>query len=99
MLQIHLNNIHKKDLIVHLAFNSVVLTFLLAFIDEGAYNFSWMKDTSSWGAILIYFSMIYLTQLFLFKLALGKFEKLGKITSYSFILGAITLMLSLGLSN
>jgi len=99
MLQTNLSVIFRKDLILHLAINSFVLTLLLAFIDEGAYNFNWMNDTGSWGALFVYFGIIYLIQLLVFKLALRNFEKLGKIVSYVAVVSAIVIMISLGLSN
>ena len=35
-----------------LAISSLSMILLLAFIDEGNYNFSWVYDAGTWGALV-----------------------------------------------
>ena len=91
-----LNILFRLDLILYLAVSSLGLTLFLAFVDEGNYNFNWAYDVGSWGAILVYFGLIYLIHLLVFKLALGKFEKIGKAISLISTVTVITIMIYLG---
>lgn len=49
-----------KVLFIRWAFiTSVVITFFLFYIDEGYYNFKWMKDPGNWMALVIYVMLIW----------------------------------------
>lgn len=46
---------------------SILLTFLLCYIDEGYYDFRWMKDWGNWIAFAIYVGVMYAMQELLYK--------------------------------
>ena len=96
MIQAKLNNLIRHDLIAHLVINSIVLTLLLAFIDEGRNDFSWIYDIGSWAALIVYFGIILSLQLLIFKVILRKYENVGKVVSYIAIITSIVLMIYLG---
>lgn len=56
--------ISKKYLIVLL--NAIVITLFLFYIDEGYYNFNWMKEKGAWLIFSIYVMLIASLQLFLY---------------------------------
>ncbi len=63
----------KKQLLIFGSI-AVVLTFFLAYIDEGNYDFSWMSDPGSWITVFIYIGVLTLLQFFLW----GVFRVMGK---------------------
>lgn len=40
--------------------SALFVVFLLFFIDEGYYNFNWMKEPMNWFAFFLYFGLILL---------------------------------------
>lgn len=44
---------------------AIMLTFFLAFIDEGYYDFRWMSDPGNWIAVVFYVGIIWAFQLLL----------------------------------
>lgn len=37
---------------------ALVVTFILCYIDEGYYNFQWMRDPSNWAGFMIYVTIL-----------------------------------------
>lgn len=54
----------KKYLIILL--NAIVITLFLFYIDEGYYNFNWMKEKGAWLIFSIYVMLIASLLLFLY---------------------------------
>ena len=69
---------NRKALITFLA-SSIILTNILFFMDEGYYDFRWMKDPGNWIAFLIYSIPVFLMQLLFFHILLKKYTSSGKI--------------------
>ncbi len=63
----------QKDLSLFLVL-ALVGTFILAYIDEGNYNFHWMKDRGSWIAVLLYTTFFFTAQLFVYKVVLHNMQ-------------------------
>ncbi len=59
---------------------SILVIFFLFFIDEGAYNFEWMKAPGNWVAFFIYFSGFTLGQYLTYSLILGRYQRKNKLT-------------------
>ncbi|MGB0177283.1 MAG: hypothetical protein ACPF9D_08955 [Owenweeksia sp.] len=51
-----------------LALSSVLVTLFLFFIDEGYYDFRWMKDWGNWIVFVIYVAGIYFGQWLVYNL-------------------------------
>ena len=71
---------NRKDLITNRAiwlmlFMSIVITLLLAYIDEGYYNFQWAGDPGSWVAVGFYVGLFFSIQYVMLFLA----KKLGTL--------------------
>lgn len=69
--------------------SSILITFLLFYIDEGNYNFEWMLEPGSWVVFFIYAFPLYLTQV-LFSKVIVKPQKGWENTFLSIIIGSIT---------
>ncbi|MHC1706074.1 MAG: hypothetical protein AB9842_00995 [Bacteroidales bacterium] len=72
---------------------AIVITNILFFIDEGYYDFRWMKDFGNWVAFLIYCIPIFLFQLFMYHIILKKIKGSGK-TIISVMAGSALAVLS-----
>lgn len=75
---------------------AMVITLFLFYIDEGYYDFRWMKYGGNWVAFFIYVAVIYGAQL-LFTLPLFRFVPrfiliLGKIITIILIVLFLTLI-------
>ena len=53
---------HKTSII-----NSLILAFLLCYIDEGYYDFRWMREWGNWIDFALYVGVIYAMQELLYK--------------------------------
>ena len=71
-----------------LILSSVLIVFFLFFIDEGYYDFRWMKDPGNWIAFILYFVPVFGLQLFSLKVILRKYTGPGKLL-VSIIAGAV----------
>ncbi|MFY0644927.1 MAG: hypothetical protein JXR19_10715 [Bacteroidia bacterium] len=79
-----------------LAAATLVITLFLFFIDEGYYNFHWMRSVGNWIAFLIYFTLIFFFQLLISQVVLRNFHGKGKAV-ISIVLGTtIALLLAIG---
>ena len=64
---------------------SVVASLFLFYIDEGYYNFQWMKSWGNWIVFMIYAVIIFLVQqLFAFI-----FRKVFKVNNRNYLIAAI----------
>ena len=64
---------------------SVVASLFLFYIDEGYYNFQWMKFWGNWIVFIIYAVIIFLVQqLFAFI-----FKKVFKVNNRNYLIAAI----------
>ena len=64
---------------------SVVASLFLFYIDEGFYNFQWMKFWGNWIVFIIYAVIIFLVQqLFAFI-----FKKVFKVNNRNYLIAAI----------
>ena len=64
---------------------SVVASLFLSYIDEGYYNFQWMKFWGNWIVLIIYAGIIFLVQqLFAFI-----FRKVFKVNNRNYLIAAI----------
>ena len=64
---------------------SVVASLFLFYIDEGYYNFQWMKSWGNWIVLIIYAGIIFLVQqLFAFI-----FRKVFKVNNRNYLIAAI----------
>jgi len=77
--------------------SSVLITMLLAFIDEGNYNFQWVYDFGSWIAFFMYSIVFFFFQFLVFKVLLKKYQKAGKVLLSILIGTIIALMFMLGI--
>lgn len=59
----------KKQIIILLTASLSIILFLF-FIDEGNYNFSWMKNIGNWIAFMFYVSGIFCGQILFSKIIL-----------------------------
>lgn len=66
---------------------AIIFTFLLFYIDEGYYDFRWMKEWGNWIVFLLYVGVMYVFQEIFFKLTK---QKIGAI-----IFGVSTALISL----
>jgi hypothetical protein len=64
----------KKELldVVFIMSTAMIITFLLFYIDEGAYNFTWMNNVGNWIPFALYISGIVGGQVFINQLFLKK---------------------------
>ncbi len=69
--------------------SSVLITFLLFFVDEGYYNFNWMTNIGSWIPFVVYLLAIFSGQWLFSALLLKKYQGPGKL--YLSILGGATI--------
>ena len=64
---------------------SVVASLFVFYIDEGYYNFQWMKSWGNWIVFIIYAGIIFLVQqLFAFI-----FRKVFKVNNRNYLIAAI----------
>ncbi|UOK41785.1 MULTISPECIES: hypothetical protein [Flavobacterium] len=49
----------KLSLPLFSALNSFIVAQFLFFIDEGYYNFRWMKDLGNWMVFVVYFFVLF----------------------------------------
>ncbi|ESU24934.1 hypothetical protein FEDK69T_04900 [Flavobacterium enshiense DK69] len=49
----------KLNLPLFSALNSFIVAQFLFFIDEGYYNFRWMKDIGNWMVFVVYFFVLF----------------------------------------
>ncbi|MDX2196546.1 MAG: hypothetical protein NW207_09020 [Cytophagales bacterium] len=66
--------------------NTLLVTLFLFYIDEGYYNFKWMKNPLTWIGYFIYCLAIFSGQLLASDLLLKKYSGLAKILA-SIIIG------------
>lgn len=59
--------------------SSVLITFLLFFVDEGYYDFRWMTNIGSWIPFIVYLASIFSRQWFFSALLLKKYRARGKL--------------------
>lgn len=52
--------------------SAMMITFMLFYIDEGAYNFKWMRDAGNWIPFVLYTSGMIGGQVFIHQLFLKK---------------------------
>ena len=64
---------------------SVVASLFLFYIDEGCYNFQWMKSWGNWIVLIIYAGIIFLVQQ-LFALI---FREVFKVNNRNYLIAAI----------
>ena len=64
---------------------SVVASLFLFYIDEGYYNFQWMKSWGNWIVFMIYAGIIFLVQQ-LFALI---FSEVFKVNNRNYLIAAI----------
>ena len=64
---------------------SVVASLFLFYIDEGFYNFQWMKSWGNWIVFMIYAGIIFVVQL-LFALI---FREVFKVNNRNYLIAAI----------
>lgn len=76
---------------------SLLFTAFLCFIDEGAYNFEWVKQPSNWIFFFIYALFMLLGQTISDKYILRRFEDNGKSVLNAFIGIPLGLALLFGL--
>ncbi len=67
---------------------ALAFTILMAYIDEGNYNFNWMNEGGSWIAVLMYTSAMFGGQLFLSRVVLNRYSGIGKMLAV-IVLGSI----------
>ena len=78
---------------------SAGVTMLLFFVDEGFYDFRWMKDTRNWIAFAIYVTALTAGQVILHEIFLRKYNGVYKpvLTHVGgVVLGMIGLVMWLG---
>lgn len=88
---------HPKSKInpsVLLLMSAAAITFALFFIDEGYYDFRWMKNPGNWIAFVAYVLMLFVGQLAVLKLFLSKYRGGGKL-AISMVGGTALVMLIL----
>ncbi|MBV6643572.1 MAG: hypothetical protein KI791_22825 [Cyclobacteriaceae bacterium] len=71
---------------LYLLISSLSIACFLGFIDEGYYNFYWMKDIVAIVALSLYGLGIYIVQLLVFSVLLSRSPNSGKIFAISFTL-------------
>lgn len=54
------------------AISSLIIVMFLGYIDEGYYDFRWMKDPGNWFVLGIYFIILFAFQLLIFELLLKR---------------------------
>jgi protein-S-isoprenylcysteine O-methyltransferase Ste14 len=59
--------------------SAAAITFALFFIDEGYYDFRWMKNPGNWIAFVAYVLILFVGQLAVQKLVLSKYRGSGKL--------------------
>ena len=79
--------------------SSVLLTFFIAFIDEGYYNFQWMSDPGSWVAFMVYTSLFFCILYLIFLVFLKRSELFGKIMLSSLMIILLVSMIFIGIAN
>ncbi|HAD97749.1 MAG TPA: hypothetical protein DCG19_10110 [Cryomorphaceae bacterium] len=76
-----------------LAFSSILVTMFLFFIDEGYYDFRWMRDGGNWLIFMIYAGLIYLGQRLVYYLIQRYYQ--GRAKMVLSVLGGSALGVSL----
>lgn len=71
---------------LYLLISSLSIACFLGFIDEGYYNFYWMKDIVAIVALSLYGLGIYIVQLLVFSVLLFRSPNSGKIFAISITL-------------
>lgn len=66
---------------------AIIFTFILFYIDEGYYDFRWMKEWGNWIVFLLYVGLIYVFQEIFFGLIIQKIRAM--------IFGVSTALISL----
>ncbi len=74
--------------------SATLISFALFFIDEGYYDFRWMKNPGNWIAFVAYVLMLFVGQLAVLKLFLSKYRGGGKL-AISMVGGTALVMLIL----
>lgn len=59
--------------------SAVAITFALFFIDEGYYDFRWMKNPGNWIAFAAYVLMLFVGQLVVLNLFLRAYKGIGRL--------------------
>lgn len=58
---------------------SILITMFLFYIDEGYYNFNWMRNRGNWGAFVIYLIPVFLGQLLIYRLIPLRYNTNGRV--------------------
>lgn len=75
---------HKKDVFTSLLYSCLIILFLF-YIDEGYYNFNWMKQTGNWIVFVLYLAIFSVGQLITNYLILKSYKGGYKTTLTSVI--------------
>jgi hypothetical protein len=59
--------------------SAIAIAFALFFIDEGYYDFRWMKNPGNWIAFTAYVLMLFVGQLVVLKLFLRAYKGFGRL--------------------
>jgi len=97
MVSTETNTPTKDNNLSLLIASSVLITMLLAFIDEGNYNFQWVYDFGSWIAFFMYSIVFFFFQFLIFKVILKNYQKAGKALLSILVGTIIGLMFMLGI--
>lgn len=73
--------------------NAILITFVLVYIDEGLYNFDWMKDPGNWFMCGIYILIIFPSQYLMSKYLFGSLDGYKKVAYVSLLGFPLTLFL------
>ena len=84
----------KTNDVLILFLSAAAISFLLFYIDEGYFDFRWMKNPSNWIAFAAYVLMLFVGQLAVLKLFLSKYRGGGKL-AISMVGGTALVMLIL----
>ena len=68
--------------------STLLITLFLFYIDEGYYDFRWMKEPGNWLAFVLYITAIFLSQVLFFKLLFRNYQGASK-TTLSIICGSV----------
>lgn len=77
----------KNSVLISFAISSILITFLLFFIDEASFNFNWIFQFGNWIAFIIYVIPLILGQVAIYKLMPRRFRNTGN-TILSILVGS-----------
>ncbi len=84
-----------RSLVVLLISTLLIVNFL-AYIDEGHYDFRWMRDPGNWAAFGLYTAVIFGLQLFCHEIILKRYSYPGKTVLAIFGGPVLLLLIILG---